>query len=325
MTRFGLSLLVVVTATLICLSGCNKGPEDTAAAEKTIGLSVLTMKNPFFKDLADDIVQAAKAQGFRVLVVDSEENEAKQDNQIRDFISRKVNAIILNPVNSKSVGESIKRANKAGIPVFTCDIKSLAPDAKVVCHVATDNFSGGRLAAKAVMEAIGNKGKVAIVDYPEIESVILRVEGFKAELKESNSPIEIVKILPAGGDRAVSFKVTKEILTAVPDLNAIFAINDPTGLGVYAALKATGKETQVKIIAFDGMPEGKRAIKDGHIYADAVQSTKKIAQGVIDAVIKHSEGDDVPPEILIPTTLYRKADADADPTLSEPVKPAAGE
>jgi ribose transport system substrate-binding protein len=318
MKRFALSLLVVAMAAAVCVSGCNKGEK-----EKTIGLSVLTMKNPFFKDLADDITAAAKKSGYRVIVVDSEEDEAKQDNQIREFISRKVNAIILNPANSKSVGESIKLANKAGIPVFTCDIKSLAPDAEVVCHVATDNFAGGQLAAKAVMEAIGNKGKVAIIDYPEIESVIQRVEGFKAQLKEDNSPIEIAKILPGSGDRAISFKVTKEILTAVPDINAIFAINDPTGLGAYSALKAEGKETQVKIIAFDGMPEGRHAIKEGHIYADAVQSTKKIAEGVVDAVVKHSEGDDVPKEKLIPTTLYRKADADADPTLRGYKKPEA--
>jgi len=321
MKNFVRSLLVVATAAVICVSGCNKPAEETQISDKTIGLSVLTMKNPFFKDLADDVTAAARKHGYRVIIVNAELNAATQDRQILDFISSKVNAIILNPVNSKSVGESIKRANKAGIPVFTCDIKSLAPDAEVVCHVATDNYSGGRLAARAVMEAIGNKGKVAIIDYPEVESVILRVQGFKAELKEAKSPIEIVKILPAGGDRAESFRVTKDILTSVPDLNAIFAINDPTGLGAYAALKAEGRDKDIKIIAFDGMPEGKYAIKQGHIYADAVQSTRLIGEGVVDAVVKHSEGDEVPKVKLIPTTLYRKADADNDPALREYKEP----
>ena len=323
MKNFGVSLSVVAIVAAICACGCNRDRREDSTDEKTIGFSVLTMKNPFFKDLADDVTAAAKKHGYRVIVVNAELKEATQDNQILDFISNKVNAIMLNPVNSKSVGESIKRANKAGIPVFTCDIKSLAPDAEVVCHVATDNYSGGRLAARAVMEATGNKGKVAIIDYPEVESVIQRVQGFKDELKETKSPIEIVKILPAGGDRAESFKVAKDILTSVPDLNAIFAINDPTGLGAYAALKAEGREKDIQIIAFDGMPEGKYAIKQGHIYADAVQSTRLIAEGVVDAVIKHSEGEDVPKEKLIPTTLYRKADADKDPTLTEYVEPAA--
>ncbi|MDP6046684.1 MAG: substrate-binding domain-containing protein [Phycisphaerae bacterium] len=322
MKNFGLCVMLAAITVAICLSGCNSG-DDNDANQKTIGFSVLTMKNPFFKDLADDVTAAAEKHGYRVLIVNAEMKEATQDRQILDFISKKVNAIILNPVNSKSVGESIKRANKAGIPVFTCDIKSLAKDADVVCHVATDNFSGGRLAAKAVMEATGNKGKVAIIDYPEVESVIKRVAGFKAELKDAGSPIEIVKILSGRGDRAISFKVTKDILTSVPDLNAIFAINDPTGLGAYAALKAEGREKDIKIISFDGMPEGRHAIKEGHIYADAVQSTRLIGEGVVDAIIKHSEGEDVPKEKLIPTTLYRKADADKDPTLRGYKAPAA--
>ncbi|MDP6634453.1 MAG: substrate-binding domain-containing protein [Phycisphaerae bacterium] len=321
MKSFGLSLPAAMVVAVLCVSGCNRGDREAGADQKTIGFSVLTMKNPFFKDLADDVTAAAKKHGYRVIIYNAEVNEATQDNHINDFVSRKVNAIILNPVNSKSVGESIKRANKAGIPVFTCDIKSLAPDAEVVCHVATNNYTGGRLAAKAIMEVLGNKGKVAILDYPEVESVIQRVKGFKDELKDANSPIEIVKILPAGGDRAISFNVTKEIITSVPDLDAFFAINDPTGLGAYAALKSEGKEGQIKIVAFDGMPEGKHAIKEGHIYADAVQSTRLIAEGVVDAVVKHSEGEEVPPEILIPTTLYRKADADADPTLRGYKKP----
>ena len=323
MKNFGMSLLAVAMVAVICVCGCSKGKEEASTAEKTVGLSVLTMKNPFFKDLADDITAAAKKHGYRVIVVDSEESPSRQDNQIRDFLSRKVNAIILNPADSKAVGESIKRANRAGIPVFTCDIKSLAEDAEVVCHVATNNFTGGRLAAKAIMEALDNKGKVAILDYAQVESVIQRVKGFKAELKEANSPIEIVKIIPGGGDRAISFKATKEIITTVADVNAIFAVNDPSGLGAYAALKDEGKEGQIKIVAFDGMPEGRQAIKDGHIYADAVQSTKKIAEGVVGAVVKHSEGEDVPEEILIPTMLYRKGDADKDPTLRGYKKPVA--
>jgi len=343
MKSFSLSVLTMAMAIAVCVSGCNKGSEDTPAGgnnsgntaggagagktpagDKVIGFSVLTMENPFFKDLAEDVATAAKRHGYSVIVVDSEEKEANQDNQVRDFITRKVNAIILNPANSSSIGESIKRANRAGIPVFTCDIKSLSPDAKVVCHVATNNYTGGRLAAQAIMEVTGNVGKVAIVDYPEIESVMERVRGFKDELREKKSPIEIVQIVPAEGKREKAFSATKEIMTNAPDLSAIFAINDPTGLGVAAALKSLGKTDQVKIVAFDGMPEGKRAIKDGRIYADAVQSTKKIAEGVVNAIVKDSEGEDVPAEIRIPTTLYRKADADADPTLKD-YKPGATE
>jgi len=72
---------------------------------------------------------------------------------------------------------------------------------------------------------------------------------------------------------------------------------------------------RIKIIGFDGMPEGRQAIKEGKIYADAMQSTDAIGRGVVQAFIKYMEGEEVPPESLIPTQLYRKADAEKDPTL----------
>ena len=105
MKQFAMTLAAMVLAAVICISGCNRGQEEASTAEKTIGLSVLTMKNPFFKDLADDITTAAKKHGYRVIVFDCEESPPEQDNQIRTFLSRKVNAIILNPADSKAVGE----------------------------------------------------------------------------------------------------------------------------------------------------------------------------------------------------------------------------
>ena len=81
-----------------------------------------------------------------MLVVSGEFDVARQQNQIKDFIVRKTAAIVLTPCDSKAIGAAIKEANAAGIPVFTADIACLAPDVQVVCHVATDNYSGGKQA-----------------------------------------------------------------------------------------------------------------------------------------------------------------------------------
>ncbi|MEI6357211.1 MAG: substrate-binding domain-containing protein, partial [Verrucomicrobiota bacterium] len=131
-----------------------------------IGISVLTLTNPFFKDMADAMTAEAKVHGMTTVVTSGEFDPAKQRNQVIDFIVRKVDAIILCPCDSKAIGTSIVDANKAGIPVFTADIASLAKEGKVAGHVATDNFGGGKLAAVALIEALGGKGKVAILDHP---------------------------------------------------------------------------------------------------------------------------------------------------------------
>ena len=107
-------------------------------------------------------------------------------------------------------------------------------------------------------------------------------------------------------------KATEDLLQAHPGLNGIFAINDPSALGAVAALEKAGKLAQVKVVGFDGMPEGKAAIKAGKLYADPIQFPDRIGQTAVRNVVKYLAGDDVPPETLIPTQLYRQADAAKD-------------
>ena len=303
---------------------CSIAPSISSAAEKrkpVIGVSVLTLTNPFFRELSDGLKDEAKKKGMDVILTSGEFDVAKQKDQVANFIVKHVDAIVLCPCNSKSIGTSIASANKAGIPVFTADIASLSKDGKVVCHVATDNLGGGRLAAKAMIEALGGSGKVAILDFPEVESVILRTKGFEEVIAEHNKKgegkIDIVAKLPGGGTKDKSFKPAEDVLQSHPDLNGIFAINDPSALGAVAALEKAGKAGQVKIIGFDGQPEGKQAIKDGKIYADPIQFPDKIGRQTAQAISKYLEGEDVPAQVLIPTELYKKADADKDPTLKK--------
>lgn len=292
------------------------------AAEKKsqIAVSLLTLANPFFRDLGDAMKEEAAKHGMEVSVMSGDFDAARQRDQVADFIVRKVAAIVLSPCDSKAVGTSIAAANKAGIPVFTVDIAALG-GGKVVSHVATDNLGGGRLAAQAMVEALGGRGKVAILDHPVIESVMLRTKGFDEELarlkKEKGVNIEVVARLPGGGAKDKSFKAAEDLLQAHPDLNGIFAINDPSALGAVAALEKAGRLKQVKVVGFDGMPEGKTAIRNGQIYADPIQFPDRIGRTAVQSIKKYLDGDDVPAQVLIPTALYRKADADKDPSLKK--------
>jgi len=299
--------------------GLAAGPAPAAEKKGTIGLSVLTLTNPFFKVIADTMKAEAAKQGYDVVITSGEYDPAKQQNQIKDFIVRRVSAIVLCPCDSKAIGPAIKEANDAGIPVFTADIACLAQGVKIVCHVATDNYGGGKLAAQAMIEALGGRGKVAILDHPEVESVLLRTKGFEEEIAAANQKpdvrIEIVKKLPGGGARDKSYKVMQDILQAHPDLAGVFAINDPSALGACAALEEGGKLKAVKVIGFDGQPEGKKAIRDGLIYADPIQFPDQIGRKTVEAILSYFRGDELPSQILIPTALYRKADAEKDPDL----------
>jgi len=289
-------------------------------AKGVIGVSVLTLDNPFFKVIGDHIAAEAAKHGYDTMVVSGNSDVDTQRKQVEDFIVRRCAAIVLCPCDSKSIGPVIQKANQAGIPVFTTDIKCLAEGVDIVCHVATDNLGGGREAGKAMIEAVGaTGGEIVVIDCKQIESCLLRVQGFKevidAHNKTAANKIEIVAELPGNAARNEGYKAAEDALQAHPDIVGIFAINDPSALGAHSALEKAGRADQVKLIAFDGQPEGKLAIRDGKIYADPIQFPDRLGVETVRVMMSYFRGDDVPEEILIPTELYRQADALADPDL----------
>jgi len=230
---------------------------------------------------------------------------------------------VLSPVQRKSIVPVIQELNAAGIPVFTVDIPCNEPGVKIVCQIATDNYSGGKEAGRAMIEALGEAGgKVAVLHFKQAESCQLRVKGFTEVVDEHNKTakgrIEVVTTLESGGAKDEGFKATQDALQAHADIRGIFAINDPAALGARAALEniSEAKANSVKIIGFDGQPEGKQAIKEGKIYADPIQFPDKMGVEIVKAFISHLKGDEVPAELLIPTALYRQADGENDPELN---------
>jgi ribose transport system substrate-binding protein len=334
---------LIAAVAIVALAGCQGSstaplPSEQSAAESTaaaspaalqprpgskgtVGVSVLTLTNPFFKVIGDNITQELAKANYDTVVVSGDMDVATQQRQVRDFIVAKVSAIVLCPCDSQQIGPVIKEANEAGIAVFTADLACLAPGIKVVSHIATDNLGGGRLAGEAMIEALGEAGgKIAILDFAAAESCMLRVKGFREVIDQHNAErtsgkIQIVKHLEGGGAREQGSKAAEDALTAHPDLAGIFAINDPSALGARAALERAGKADQVKIIGFDGQKEGKEAIRDGKIFADPIQYPDQIGIKTAQSILAYFQGEDVPPEQLIPTSLYRQAQAQADPEL----------
>ena len=284
---------------------------------QVIGVSLLTLDNPFFKVIGDYITSEGEKNGYTTIVVSGEKDVAKQSNQIKDFITRRVAAIVLSPCDSKSIVPVIQEANAAGIPVFTVDIPCNEPGVSIATQVATDNFGGGREAAQAMIEALGEAGgRIAVLHFKQAESCQLRVKGFREAIDAHNaaspSKIEIVTELESGGDKDAGFRAAQDAIQAHADLRGIFAINDPAALGARAALEKAGKQDQVVIVGFDGQPEGKQAILDGRIYADPIQFPDRMGIQIVDSIIRYSKGEELPPQTLIPTSLYRKADAERE-------------
>lgn len=298
---------VLGIALIAFVSSCSKKPEYKGK----IGVTCMDLTNPFFKLIANVMQEEASKYGYEVVALSGELDPAKQNNQLSDFAAQGYDAIFLNPVDSRAAGEGVKKAHKAGIPVFTYDVQVTDEKAKdlIVSHIGSDNYQGGLLAGESMMKVTGDQGKIALITYPEVTSCILRVDGFKDYLKEHDSKLVIVTELSGKGNRSDGYTVATDILTAYPDIVGIFAINDPSGLGAYAAVLKAGKTEQVTIVAFDASPAGKQAVFEKKLYDSPQQFPRKMAKGTVEAFIKYLNGEDVPKKNFIPCAHYYYEDS----------------
>lgn len=287
---------------LVFMSSCSNDKEYKGK----IGTTCMDLTNPYFKLIANVMTEEAAKYGYEVVALDGGQDPAQQNNQLADFVAQGYDAIFLNPVDSRSASEGVKKAFAVGIPVFTFDVQVADEEAKemVISHIGSDNYQGGLLAGESMMKITGDKGKIAIVSLPEITSCISRVDGFKDYLNDHNSSLQIVTELSGKGNRDAGYSVTTDILQTYPDLVGIFAVNDPSALGAYSAVVKADKVDQIKVIGFDASPAGKQAVYDKMLFDTPRQFPRKMAVGTVQAFVDYLEGKDLLKIIFIPSAHY---------------------
>lgn len=292
---------VLFSLFIVCCCGCSKSEKPVAT--KTIGVSLLTRTHQFYRDLEEGLNTAAQQQGYKLNLVTGEWDIGRQISQIEDFVTQKVDAIIVCPVDSRGIGKGIKTANAAGIPVFTADIAAL--EGEVVCHIASDNIAGGKLAGEYLAKLLNGKGQVAIINQPIVTSTLDRVQGFR-EAIAAYPEIKIVKDVNGDGVRDRALQATADVLQAEPGLNAIFAINDDSALGALDAVEDFNR-SNVLIIGYDGTPQACDAIRsDRALKADVVQYPRQIGEQTIAMIAQHFRGEKTPPVLPVAVGIVDK-------------------
>ena len=268
-----------------------------------IGASLLTQQHPFYIELADAMKAQAEARGVPLEISIANQDLNKQLADVEDFIVKGVDVIVISPVDSQGVMAAIAKADAAGIKVVTVDVP--AADAKVTSHIGTDNYTGGVKAGELMAEVLGGKGKVAIIDYPTVQSVVARVEGFRKAL-EAHPEIEIVA-QQTGITRAEALAVAQNMLQANPDISGIFGFGDDAALAAAVAVKSAGLQDQVKVIGFDGMEEARNAVDANPVMAGVIQQfPDQMGKTAVDTAAMVIEGQDVPAEQPIVPGVYVK-------------------
>ena len=271
-----------------------------AAAEKTLGLVISTLNNPFFVTLKQGAEEAATKAGVKLVVLDAQDDSAKMTAAMEDLIQQKVDAILVNPTDSDAVTPSIMKANAAGIPVLTIDRG--ASGGQVLCHVASDNVAGGVMAGEFLAKKLEGKGNVVeLVGIPGTSAARDRGKGFNDAIATFKD-IKVVASQAADFSRDKGLKVFENILQAQPEIAGVFAHNDEMILGAVAAAEAAGR-TGIVFVGFDAVDDAVAAVKAGKLAATVAQQPAVIGAMGVEKAVAYLGGEKLPEFIPVPLQL----------------------
>jgi len=298
-----ITLLVVMAASLLagCASPSTAQPKPQAEEAKKIGLVISTLNNPFFVTLKEGAEAKAKELGYELVVLDSQNDPAKEMSNVEDLITKNVAVILINPTDSDAVGSAVKAANGKNIPVITLDRGANSGD--VVTHIASDNVAGGKMAGEYIIEQLGGKGKVVELEGIAGTSAARdRGQGFNDAIKTSG--IEVVAKQTADFDRTKGLSVMENILQAQPEINAVFAHNDEMALGALQAIKASGRT--IMVVGFDATDDAVKAVDAGEMAATVAQQPALIGSLGVENAVKVIKGENIEKSIPVDLQLVTK-------------------
>ena len=288
-----LSLLMISTLTLGFSTGCTSTGND----EPKIGLIVSTLNNPFFVDLKEGAEAKAKELGYELLIMDSQNDPAKEVSNMEDMTSKGADIVLLNPVDSDAAIAAIQVANNLNTPVITLD--RVANAGEVVSHIASDNIEGGKMAGQYIVEQLGGEGNVVELEGIAGSSAARdRGAGFNEGIKGSN--LKVVAKQTADFDRTKGLTVMENILQGNKDIKAVFAHNDEMALGAQKALEDAGMNGII-VVGFDATDDAVKAVKAGKMAATVAQQPDLIGSLGVETAIKVLNNENV--DAFIPVEL----------------------
>lgn len=312
----GLLLLVLIPVLVACGSNGNdaadSGAQETgnnSGKEETYSFVFLpnTQNNTFQIAMHETYKRLAEEHGIRYTMLDPDYDLNRQLNQMADAANQGFDAAFVIPVDSAGIRSGLESLNNRNVPVFNVDTAVIEEDRDLVeSIVATDAYMAGKLMGEQLVRDYPNGAKIAILDFPENESCVQRVAGFMEGLKSGTANYEIVAQQNGKAALDVSLPIAQDILQANPDLDAFFAINDPSALGVVAALEASGKIGEIGVYSVDASPDGKEALLDGSFTAVAAQVPIQIAETSFQMALDFLEGKEIEKEVYLPSHIVTK-------------------
>ncbi len=284
----------------LCMAvGCTLGLTAAAARAETpitVGLVLKTLSNPYFVAVAGAAKAEAAKKNVNLIVVAGkyDGDNATQISEVDDLVTRGAKTIAIIPNLSSGIVPAIKRAKAAGVKIIAVDT-ALDPSALADTFIATDNLKAGVLNGKWAKSAMGaTKAKIVLLEgTPGSQVNTDRMQGFLTGFGSGAKQFVVADQI-TNGDQGKGQTAMENVLSAHPDVNLVWTVNEPAALGAATAIKARGLTGKIKVVSMDGSCRGIKGIADGAIDSDVMQFPKKMGVQAVDLAVDAAHGKAIP-------------------------------
>ena len=300
--------LLAALALVLLAAGCKKSA-PRKEGEIVIGISSRDLSAEYTARLSEGIVEYAKTKpGVRVVMVDAQSDAQKQVSQVENFVSQKVDAIILNPCEVEASSPAVDRAKAAGIPLVNVNqVTKSQPDA----YVGSNDFEAGRMAMEAIAKKLNGQGGVLMIHGIMGTSAQLQREAGAREIFAKYPGLKLIDQQTAQWDRAKAMALTENWIQAHKGkFSAVFAHNDEMAMGALLALEHAGLKKEVYVIGIDAIAQALTAVKEGRLDATVFQDAIGQGKGSVDIAVSLARKQPCERNVLIPFLLVTPANVD---------------
>lgn len=311
----GASLFLAACADDGGSAGSGDAPEKEGSKDDKPYVAVVSkgFQHQFWQAVKQGADQAADEFDVKI-TFEGPESESQVDKQIEMLqaaLDKKPDAIGFAALDSQAASPLLTDADGKGIPIIAFDsgVDSEIP----LATASTDNKAAAALAADKMAEAIGGKGKLALVVHDQTSVTgVDRRDGFVNQIESKYPDIEIVDIQYGGGDHLKSTDLAKAMVSAHPDLKGIFGSNEGSAIGVVNAVRELNKSGDLVIVGFDSGKQQIDAIKDGLMVGAVTQNPVGIGYETVKAAVAAMKGESVEKTIDTGFYWYDKDNIDSD-------------
>lgn len=277
------------------------------AQEKTIALVQINQQALFFTQMNEGAQKAADAAGVKLVIFNANNDPAAQNNAIETYIQEKVAGLVVVAIDTNGIMPAVNAAAAAGIPVTAVD--AVLPAGPQKAQIGVDNEGAGKAMGeffnKYVADSMGGKAKLGIVGALNSTIQNIRQKGFEDVVK-TNAGVTTAGVVDGRNVQDSALAAAESLITANPDLNAIYATGEPALLGAVAAVESQGKQGQIKVFGWDLTAQAIKGIDAGYVVGVVQQDPAGMGAAAVDALVKITKGETVPATIPVPITIVTK-------------------